>query len=268
MAFTNKSVEMKVQKSFIISAWILLFNTGLFGQEFSKSEILKHKIKSITLVDESGGIKKVSHYNEEGNLVSTGVKAAANIITNKELIYNDHKLLVEEKNFNPLGNLHFTHKFTYNNKKQLVKKEAFDSENILESTWEYEYDNKGNLEREMQKSKNLGNNETKYKYEKGRLAEEETTNETLGKEEKITFRYNGKGLLLEQKIKSYFTNSSSTISFTYNGQGKLIRQVDKTEDEVDGQTVYEYDNQGLLQKHTTKNSDGLTEITTYKFEFF
>jgi YD repeat-containing protein len=259
---------MKVQKSIILSAWILLFNTGLFGQEFSKSEILKHKIKSITLFDESGGIKKVSHYNEEGNLISTGVKAVANIVTNKELIYNDRKLLIEEKNFNPLGNLHFTHKFTYNSKKQLVKKETFDSENLLESSWLYEYDKKGNLEREMQKSKNLGNNETRYKYEKGRLAEEETTNETLGKEEKITFKYNAKGQVIEQKIKSYFTSSTSTISFTYDGQGKLIREVDRTEDEVDGETVYEYDNQGLLQRYTTKNTDGLTQVTTCKFEFF
>jgi len=259
---------MKVQKSLILSAWILLFNTGLFGQEFSKPEILKHKIQSITFLDEKGVIKKVNRYSADGNLASTGVKTVGNVFTNKELIYNDHKLLVEEKNFSPLGNLHFTHKFSYNNKKQLVKKETFDSENVLESTWTYEYDNKGKLEKEIQKSKNLGNSETEYKYEKGRLAEEETTNETLGKEEKITFEYNDKGQLTEQKIKSYFSNSTSTVVLTYNNHGKLIRQVDSTEKVIDGETTYEYDEQGLLQSQTTKSSDGLVEVTMFKYEFF
>jgi antitoxin component YwqK of YwqJK toxin-antitoxin module len=260
---------MKSLAKITLTLLILLSISTVFAQEFTKADITRHRIKSITMLDEQGVMKKVSHFNEHGDLVSTGTQAPAGLLKTKELVYNDHKLVTEEKNFNPLGNIHFTHRFSYNSKRQLVKKESIDGDNKVVATWNYEYDNDGKLVKEAQNSVQEGNNVTRYKYHKGKLTEEETTNETLGKEEKITFAYNGKNQLIEQKIKSYFTETTITITFTYNSKGKLIRQEEMSDAGKDGETVYDYDENGLLTRQTTRSSaDNLTETTTYQIERF
>jgi YD repeat-containing protein len=260
---------MKSLANVTLTLLILLSISTVFGQEFTKADITRHRIKSVTTFDEQGVIKKVSHYNEHGDLISTGTAAPGGLQKTKELVYNDHKLLTEEKNFNPLGNIHFTHRFSYNSKRQLVKKESIDSDEKVVSTWSYEYDNDGNLIKETQNSAEEGNNFTRYKYHKGKLTEEETSNDTLGKEEKITFTYNDKNQLTEQKIKSYFTETIITITFTYNNRGNLVRQEEKSDTGKEGETVYDYDENGLLTRLTTRSvADHLTETTTFQIERF
>lgn len=260
---TNKSP----MKSLSFTTLIMLLNITLFGQEFTKADIVRHRIKSVSFVDENGLVKRIHQYNEHGDLISAGQHTSGGLMKSKELIYNDYKLLTEEKNFNPLGNVHFTHRFSYNAKKQLIRKESIDSDNRIQTTWTYEYDNEGNLVKESVASTLEGNNVTRYKYHKGKLVEEETTNDVLGKEEKVTFSYNEKGQLTEQKIKSYFTNSTTTISFTYNSHGRLTRQVERSDNGADGETHYTYDENGLLSRQTVRSlADSLTEITNYQIE--
>ena len=264
-----KFTKMKCPANITLTLLILLSTSTVFGQEFTKADIIRHRIKSITILDEQGEVKKVSHYNEHGDLISTGTKVPAGLLKTKELFYNDHKLLTEERNYNPIGNIHFTHRYSYNSKRQLVKKESIDSENKVVASWNYEYDKDGNLVKETQNSLEEGNNFTRYKYHKGKLTEEETTNETLGKEEKITFTYNDKNQLVEQKIKSYFTEATLTITFTYNPKGKLVCQEEASDAGKDGETVYDYDENGLLTRQTTHSvADNLTETTTYQIERF
>lgn len=260
---------MKSLSNIVLTMFIQLSISTVFGQEFTKADITRYRIKSITTLDETGTIRKVSHYNEHGDLVSTGTRAPAGLMKTKELFYNDHKLLIEEKNFNPLGNVHFTYRYSYNSKRQLVKKESIDSDEKVVASWHYEYDNSGNLIKLNQNSLEEGNNLTRYKYHKGRLTEEETTNGTLGKEEKITFIYNDKNQLVEQKIKSYFTETTLTITFIYNDKGKLVRQEEASDAGKDGETVYDYDENGLLTRQTTRSAaDNLIETTTYQIERF
>ena len=84
---------MKCPANITLTLLILLSTSTVFGQEFTKADIIRHRIKSITILDEQGEVKKVSHYNEHGDLISTGTKVPAGLLKTKELFYNDHKLL-------------------------------------------------------------------------------------------------------------------------------------------------------------------------------
>jgi YD repeat-containing protein len=114
----------------------------------------------------------------------------------------------------------------------------------------------------------MGNSVTVYKYLGNQLTEEETTTESIGKEEKIRYKYNDQGQLTEKKSKQYYFNTTITLTYTYNEIGKLIALQEKSSNGVSSKTTYQYDDKGLLMSDTWKSSlDKTPNTTRYIIEF-
>ncbi len=50
----------------------IFLTTFLYGQEITKEEIVKFKIKSITTIDGDNQVKSIDYYNSEGDLIKIG----------------------------------------------------------------------------------------------------------------------------------------------------------------------------------------------------
>ena len=78
----------------------IFLTTFLYGQEITKEEIVKFRIKSITTIDGDDITKSIDIYNDKGDIVKINDKRNGEIKTRKEFIYNDDFLLTEERTFN------------------------------------------------------------------------------------------------------------------------------------------------------------------------
>jgi hypothetical protein len=242
--------------------------TSLYGQEISKEEIIKFKIKSVTTVDSDGKIKSIDFYNDRGDIVRIGEDDNGRTETRKEFVYDKKGTLIEEKTFSSSGKIHHVDKYYYNSKNQLVRKEWIDTDQSIDATWAYEYDEKGNKVRETQESGTIGNSVTTFKYVNGQLTESETSNGSIGKENKITYKYNEKGNVIEEKTKDYFSNTTITLTYTYNETGKLTELREKSSNGVSSLTTYHYDDKGLLMSDVWKSSLGKeAHRTTYEVAY-
>ncbi|MBT1705432.1 hypothetical protein [Chryseosolibacter indicus] len=245
----------------------IFLTTFLYGQEITKEEIVKFQIKSITTIDGDDIIKSIDIYNDKGDIVRINDKKNDEIKTRKEFIYNDNSLLTEERTFNTEGRIHRISKYTYNTKNQLVKEESFDPDKI-DLTWTYEYDETGNKIKATKASGTMGNSVTLYKYSGKQLIEEQTTTESIGKEEKITYKYNDKGQVTENKSKHFYFNTTITLTYIYDDTGKLMELREKSSNGVSSRTTYQYDDKGLLVGDTWKSSlDKTPNKTRYIIEF-
>ena len=245
----------------------IFLTTCLYGQEITKEEIVKFKIKSITTIDGDDNTKSIDIYNDKGDLVKINDKSNGEIKTRKEFIYNDNFLLTEERTFNTEGKIHRISKYTYNTKNQLVKEESFNPDEI-DLTWTYEYDETGHKVKATKASGTMGNSVTVYKYSGKQLAEEETTTESIGKEEKITYKYNDKGQVTENKSRHFYFNTTITLTYIYDDTGKLMELREKSSNGVSSKTTYQYDDKGLLIGDTWKSSlDKTPNQTRYLIEF-
>jgi antitoxin component YwqK of YwqJK toxin-antitoxin module len=234
----------------------VFLTTLLYGQEISNEEILKFKIKSITTIDSDGKIKSINFYNDRGDIVKVEDNNQGRTETRKEFIYDSSGNLMEEKTFSSERKIHHVEKYSYSLKNLLVRKEYIDSDGSIDATWTYEYDESGNKVMETQKSGTMSNSVTKFKYLDGRLIETETTNDSIGKENKITYKYNDKGQVVEEKTKVYFSNTTITLTYIYNETGKLTELKEKSSNGVSSLTTYQYDNNGLLMSDIWKSSLG------------
>jgi hypothetical protein len=114
----------------------------------------------------------------------------------------------------------------------------------------------------------MGNSVTIFKYLGKQLIEEETTTESIGKEEKITYKYNDKGLLIEKKTKQFYFNTTITLTYSYNVSDKLVQLDEKSSNGVSSKTTYQYNDKGLLVSDVWKSSLGKTSNKTrYIVEF-
>jgi len=255
-------------KLFGLTLGTIFLTTILYGQAVTKEEIVKFKIKSITTVDSNGKIKSIDFYNEHGDIVNVGDDDNGRTQTKKEFIYDNNKRLTEEKTFTSEGQVHHRDKYSYNSKDQPIKKESSDSDGSVDATWTFEYDENGNKIKETQKSGTMGNSVTKFKYVNGQLSETETSNDSIGKENKVTYKYNEKGQVIEEKTKDYYSNTTITLTYTYNGTGKLTKLEEKSSNGVSSLTTYQYNDKGLLESDVWKSSLGKTaHRTTYKMAY-
>lgn len=247
---------------------MIFLTTFLYGQEITKAEIVKFKIKSITTIDSDGKIKSIDFYNDRGDIVKVGDDNQGRTETRKEFIYDSNGNLIEEKTFSSEGKIHHVDKYSYGLKNLLVRKEYIDSDGNIDATWTYEYDEIGNKVMEAQRSGTMGNSVTTFKYVDGRLIESETTNDSIGKENKITYKYNDKGQVIEERTKDYFSNTTITLTYIYDGTGKLTELKEKSSNGVSSLTTYQYDDKGLLISDVWKSSLGKeAHKTTYKVAF-
>jgi hypothetical protein len=246
---------------------IIFLTTCLYGQEITKEQIAKFKIKSITTIDGDDITKSIDIYNDKGDLVKINDERNGEIKIRKEFIYNDNFLLTEERTFNTEGEIHRVSKYTYNTKNQLVKEESLNPDEI-DLTWTYEYDEAGHKVKATKASGTMGNGVTIYKYSGNQLTEEETTTESIGKEEKIKYKYNDKGQVTENKSRHFYFNTTITLTYIYDDTGKLMELREKSSNGVSSKTTYQYDDKGLLIGDTWKSSlDKTPNRTRYIIEF-
>lgn len=239
------------------------------GQEISKNDILKFKVKSITAIDGDGKIKYIQFYNDKGNIIKQGsLNDNKQHQVDREFIYNDSAQLIEERTYTSNGDINTTSKYYYNNNSQLFKKEYIQFGEVS-ATWAFGYDEKGNKVSETQTSGTIGNSLTKYKYDdKSLLIQEDKSNNTIGKEERVSYKYNGKGQIIEKNTKSYYFNTTITLTYTYNDAGKLTKLFEKSSNGVSSTTLYEYNDKGLLISDTWKSSISKTpHKITYEISF-
>jgi hypothetical protein len=240
-----------------------------FGQDISKSDIAKFKIKSITTIDSDGRIKYSQFYNDRGDFIKqVSFNDNKQLHIDREFFYNDSSQLIEERTYTSSGEINATSKYYYNDKKQLVKKEYIQFEKVS-ATWILVYDEKGNKTSEEQISGTMGNTVTKYKYDtNGFLLQEDKSNNSIGKEERVNYKYNDKGQITEQKTKSYYFNTTITLTYFYNSADKLSKLVEKSSNGVSSTTMFEYNDKGLLVSDTWENSISKTPLkTTYQIAF-
>lgn len=245
----------------------LLLTTSLYGQEISKEDISKFKIKSITTIDGDDNIQSIDVYNRSGDIIRINDKKNNEIKTRKEFLYDTNELLTEEKTYDTDGKIHRVSKYIYNSKNQLIREDSYNP-NKIDVTWTYEYDEDGNRVKATKTSGTMGNSVTVYKYLGKQLTEEETTTESIGKEEKITYKYNDKGQLTEKKSRQFYFNTTITLTYIYNELGKLIELREKSSNGVSSKTTYQYDDKGLLIGDSWKSSlDKTPNKTRYIIEF-
>jgi YD repeat-containing protein len=245
----------------------IFLTTILYGQEITKEEIVKFKIKSIMTIDGDDHVKSIDYYNTTGDLIKIGEKDEDEIRIRRQFLYKN-QLLTEERALDYRGDILHTTKYYYNPKSQLTKKENIASDNSVNGTWTYEYDESGNKIKETQISGTMGNSVTIFKYLGKQLIEEEKTTESIGKEEKITYKYNDKGLLIEKKTKAFYFNTTITLTYAYNASDKLVQLDEKSSNGVSSKTTYQYNDKGLLVSDIWKSSLGKTSNKTrYIVEF-
>lgn len=261
-----KHIAHNMKKISIILFLTFCITAALFGQEITKEEIIKFKIKSITSMDGDGKVNKIDYYNDKGNLIKIGEEVNGKIVIRKEYVYDLNNLLVDERILNPKGELHHVNHYFYNPIHQLIKKES----KKFNTTWEYEYDEVGNKIKETRKSGTEGNNSViDYKYVDKRLATELTTDDELGKEKYTEYKYNLKGQLIESKTKYFYFKTTIKLIYTYNADGKLFQTDERPSNGVASKTIYQYDNNGLMISDTWRGSTGKLPIkTNYQFEYF
>lgn len=239
------------------------------GQEISKSDIVKFKIKSITTIDGDGKAKYTVFYNDKGDFIKQGsLNDNKQLQIDRELFYIDSSQLIEERTYTSGGDINTTSKYYYNNKSQLFKKELIQFGEVS-AIWTFEYDEKGNKISETQASGTMGNSVTKYKYDdKNFLIQEDKSNNSIGKEERVNYKYNNKGQLIEQKTKAYYFNTKITLTYSYNDAGKLSKLFEKSSNGISSKTLYEYNEKGLLISDTWESSISKTlQKTTYQISF-
>jgi hypothetical protein len=234
--------------------------TILYGQEITKEDIVKFKIKSITTIDADDKVKSIDLYNYNGDIIKINDKQNDGIKLRKEFTYDTTGLLIEERTYNTDGKIHRISKYIYNSENQLIKEESYNRDKI-DATITYEYDGNGNRVKEI-----TSNSVTVYKYMGKHLIEEETTNETIGKEEKITYKYNDKGQ--RTKRRHFYFATTITTTYSYNDSGKLILESEKSNAGVSSTITYQYNDRGLLISHIWKSSlDKTPSKTQYIIEF-
>ncbi len=255
-------------KIFLILLSFFLVQVSV-GQEISKSDIVKFKIKSITTIDGDGKIKYTEFYNDKGDFVKqSSLNKDQTFHIDRELFYNDSLQLIEERTYTTNGDINSTSKYYYNNKNQIIKKETI-SNDAIDATWVYDYDANGNKISETQTSGIMGNSVTKYKYDANNLLiQEDKTNNTIGKEERVNYKYSDKKQITEKKTNSYYFNTIITLTYLYDNTGKLIKLVEKSSNGVSSTTIYEYNDKGLLVSDTWEdNLSKRPQKTSYQINF-
>lgn len=240
-----------------------------FGQEISKNEILKFKIKSIKTIDEDGTITNINFYNQHGNIFKqSSPNADHKIIINKEFIYDDNDKLIQERTFDFKGDNNLEINHIYNNVNQLIKSELIQN-NEIGTTWLFEYDKNRNKIKETQTSKTMGNSTTKYTYDLNQLLiQEDKSNTTIGKEERVTYQYNSVKLLIEKKTISYYFNTTIKVTYFYNDKNKLIKLVEDSSNGVSSMKTFEYNTDNLLIRDNWKGSiSKIIHKTTYEIGY-
>ena len=255
-------------KIFLILLSFFLVKVSV-GQEISKADIVKFKIKSITTIDGEGKIKYTEFYNDKGDFIKQGsLSDNKQLKIDRELFYNDSSKLIEERTYTSSGDINTTSKYYYNDNKRLFKNEYI-SFGEVSATWIFEYDGKGNKITEKQTSGTMGNTLTKYKYDDNNfLIQEDKSNNTIGKEERINYKYNEKGQIIEKKTRAYYFNTTITLTYFYNDPGGLIKLFEKSSNGVSSTTIYEYNDKGLLISDIWESSISKTsQKTTYQINF-
>jgi hypothetical protein len=257
-----------VRSIFILLSGILLYTNVLCAQEITKADILKFKIKSITTIEEDGSVKSVNRYNELGDLVMIFDKKGDELKLREDFNYNGKGSVLLNTVYNTDGSIWNSIKYFYDSAGRLARRELYNWKNSLEGVKIYEYDTYGNKIKEVSNSKTSGNAVTVFNYENSRLIEEEVINETIGKEEKSTYKYNRKGLLIEKKSRYYFGNTTIRLIYTYNTSGRLLQMKEKSNSGVSSVTIFQYTVDGLLLSErwqSAADKGGLT--TTYIVEY-
>ncbi|AKQ47332.1 hypothetical protein TH63_19475 [Rufibacter radiotolerans] len=250
-----------MKTTLILILGLLIFQIA-YSQEISKEEILKHGIETITVVD-ADGKRLIEFFNEKGVKVKAGeIEKDGTFILNEEYLYNASGQLDEVIRYNTEDGVHSTKKHQYNAQGQLIKAELFDGAEV-DITWTYTYDTAGNRIKETTKSGTSGNSVTVYQYDSNSyLTQEDKSNNTIGKEEKVNYKYNDRRQLIEKKTKDYFSGTTITQSYEYNNEGKLKQLKDKSSNGVSMVIDYAYDEKGLLVSDTWKGSLSKEAYTT------
>jgi hypothetical protein len=238
-----------------------------FGQELTKAEIVKNKVRSVTTIDKDGKAMLIDFFDDRGNIIRSGsIGNNEKLQITREFLYNEAGQIFEERAIGNNGDITFIFRYVYNAQNQLVKTEHSDIKGDFSSFWTYEYDIKGNRVREVQRSATMGNSETRYKYNfNSLLTEEEKWSNTIGKEEKVSYKYNDKKQLVEKKTKHFFGGATITLVYSYNEIGKLIKLSEKSSNGVSSVTTYNYDINGLLISSIWRSSlSKNVHETTYK----
>jgi hypothetical protein len=257
-------VKLKV----LLIAYICIVQISL-AQNINKYDIIKFKVKSITTIDGDGRIKFTEYFNDKGDLIKkTSPNDGQTTQIDRELFYNDSSLLLEERTYTSNGDINTIWKYSYNSKNQLEKKESIFNNNV-DASWIYQYDLRGNKISEIQASKTMGNSITKYKYDDYYLLiQEDKENNSIGKEERITYKYSEKRQVIEKKTKSYYFNTTITQTYLYDETGKLTKLVEKSSNGVSSTTIYRYDDKGLLVSEIWESSlSNNPQKTTYQINF-
>ncbi|MDB5203282.1 MAG: hypothetical protein JWQ27_2691 [Ferruginibacter sp.] len=115
----------------------------------------------------------------------------------------------------------------------------------------------------------MGKSVTKYKYDdKDFLIQEDKSTKSIGKEERVNYKYSDKGLIKEKKTKYYYSNTNITLTYSYDDKGKLTKLFEKSSNGVSSTTLYEYNDKGLLIGDTWESSlSKIKHKTTYKISF-
>ncbi|MHA4847647.1 hypothetical protein ACX0G7_26005 [Flavitalea antarctica] len=274
-AFANTStlgaiIRQPMRSTYLLILFSFYLVKASVGQEFSKSDIVNFKIKSITTIDGQGYIKGIKFYNDKGDVIKEGSLDHENQLQiDREFFYNDSSKLIEERTFTSSGEINSTSKYYNNDKSQVIKKEYISDDQVY-ATRTFEYNENGNLTRETQTSKTMGNTLSEYKYDTSNnlLIQEERSHDSRGKEERINYKYSDKGQLIEKKTKVYFFNTTITTTYDYNDTGTLKKVYEKSSNGVSSTTLYEYNDQGLLAVDTWESSiSKKPQKTRYQIKF-
>lgn len=227
--------------------------TSLHGQNITKEEIQKFKIRSIVTFDDYTHMESTAHYDQRGDLVRTVCKKDGKILNTIEFVYDSNRMLTTEKLILPTGETRDIRRYIYNPQKQLVKEESYVSDFSVAGVWESEYDSLGKKVKSTQKTDALAGNATTYMRYIGTQLVEETVDDSI-QGPQMFYKYNDRGQLMEMTTKG----AGYTLSdrYIYNDSGKLIQVNEMTTAGESGRRIFKYSSQGLLQKEVWQSLVG------------
>lgn len=205
------------------------------------------------------------------------------ILQDAKYIYNDKNRLIEENNYNNLGQNYHKIIYKYDNNMIIQKNNYYDTD--IEDISIYKYDNEGNLiEETLFNKENVVLEKTIRKYKNNKIIEElNDSNHT------IKYNYNENGLLISKIIYfneelseefEYEYDDKNRLSKAYNFLGSELVATDeykyddkdnmieesRTVENITSKTIYEYNNNSKLIKETLYVGKNLEKISYFVYD--
>ena len=238
---TKERKRMADAKVKLLTQWTHEYIDGSPSVNGYKSTVTRYNTK--------GNVTEITNYNEEGKIISLVVYQYNN---------RDNKVNFERYQGNR-EKLQYSQKTVYDAKGNKIREYGYDGATTYNNT--YQYDGNGKLS-EINYTENnalVEKRKLKYSGNKTEILIYDPSDNLIFKQENT---YNAEGLLVSELKTGGTANVVHTLDLSYNNVGDLTEETKKrSDDRLDYQKFYYYDEKNRPIKEETINLDGVKFIS-------